>query len=83
MEFIVNYLGPLKQFRGIGRFAWLFYYVINIAAFYGIYQFWSKLNISTWLKNGLLIIVFIILYTDAYRYISSEKTTVLSIQLAR
>ncbi|MEZ4966407.1 MAG: hypothetical protein R2791_14290 [Saprospiraceae bacterium] len=34
MEWMVNYFGPLRQFRGLGRFTWAFYYVINILMFY-------------------------------------------------
>ena len=30
LESIINYLGPLRQLRAIGRFAWLFYYTISI-----------------------------------------------------
>lgn len=37
----LEYAGPLKQFRGIGRFGWPFFYMINIIAFYKIYQ-WSQ-----------------------------------------
>jgi hypothetical protein len=34
-----DYMGPFRQFRGLGRFAWAFYYVINVLAFY---FFWKK-----------------------------------------
>ncbi len=30
---LIEYTGPLKQFRGIGRFSWGFYYIINILVF--------------------------------------------------
>ena len=32
LEKLVNYLGPMRQFRGIGRFAWVFYYVATLYA---------------------------------------------------
>ena len=35
---LLNYAGPLRQFRSIGRFAWVFYYVINLIAFVWLYQ---------------------------------------------
>jgi hypothetical protein len=41
LEFLLDYLGMVKQMRGIGRFAWVFFYVINIVAFYMFYQ-WFK-----------------------------------------
>lgn len=39
MEWTVDYLGPFKQFRGLGRFIWTFYYAINMLAFYVL---WNK-----------------------------------------
>ncbi|MCH8903048.1 MAG: hypothetical protein IIA45_03940, partial [Bacteroidetes bacterium] len=30
MESLLDYLGPLKQFRSLGRFAWIFYYVFTV-----------------------------------------------------
>lgn len=39
---IVSYIGPLAQFRAQGRFVWLFFYVINIAAFYILYKYSSR-----------------------------------------
>lgn len=41
MEFLLNYIGPLKQFRSIGRFAWVFFYISNIIAFYLAFR-WAK-----------------------------------------
>ena len=32
------YFGPMKQFRAIGRFAWVFFYVMNIVAVYRSYK---------------------------------------------
>lgn len=38
LEKLLDYTGPLQQFRSIGRFAWVFYYVINIMVFAGLYH---------------------------------------------
>jgi hypothetical protein len=38
LDFLLRYTGPLQQFRGVGRFAWVWYYVLNIVAFYAIFQ---------------------------------------------
>ncbi|UYZ58519.1 hypothetical protein [Hymenobacter latericus] len=35
---LIDYLGPLKQFRALGRFAWPFYYVVTTYAAYYLYQ---------------------------------------------
>ena len=36
-EYLLEYTGPYKQFRSTGRFAWAFYFSINIIAFTGFY----------------------------------------------
>ncbi|HMQ47005.1 MAG TPA: hypothetical protein PKA00_07535 [Saprospiraceae bacterium] len=33
MEWLLEYTGPLKQFRSVGRFNWLFFYAMNVIAF--------------------------------------------------
>lgn len=33
-EWMVDYLGPFRQFRGLGRFTWVYYYVANVLVFY-------------------------------------------------
>ncbi len=38
LENLLPYTGPLRQFRGIGRFAWPFFYVVNICSVYFWYQ---------------------------------------------
>ena len=37
-EWLLDYTGPLRQFRSMGRFAWLFYYVINILSWVWLYH---------------------------------------------
>ncbi|PJJ48479.1 glycosyltransferase family protein [Hymenobacter chitinivorans] len=37
-EHWIDYLGPLKQFRALGRFAWPFYYVMSTYAAYYLYR---------------------------------------------
>lgn len=44
LEPLLNYLGPLRQFRGTGRFSWIFYYTINFIAFYIIWFWYKKSN---------------------------------------
>ena len=37
LMFLLEYLGPIQQLRALSRFSWLFYYVINILVFFGIF----------------------------------------------
>jgi len=34
LEFLLDYLKVLKQFRAVGRFAWVFYFVITVSSVY-------------------------------------------------
>ena len=35
-----NYIAPLKQFRSLGRLAWVFYYVFSVWTVYHLYALW-------------------------------------------
>ncbi len=63
-EKLLNYLGPLQQFRGIARFVFVFYYAVNLFA---IIQF-SKL-MSSWkpiTKATCLSIVLLVFASDIW-----------------
>lgn len=50
-EGLVQYLGPLKQLRALGRFAWPFYYVVGVYAAYNLYALsrtWWRLSTLRW-----------------------------------
>lgn len=68
-KYLLHYLGPIKQMRGIARFAWLFYYVFNIFIFYHIW----KLR-KTAIKKTIWIIIVVlslsVLFYEAYRNVS-------------
>ncbi|MGB4327927.1 MAG: hypothetical protein WBJ36_03510 [Tenuifilum sp.] len=70
LEFLLEYLGPIRQFRGIGRFAWLFYYTMNIVAFYLI---WQKVKGYKPIYRILLVIPIAILLYDACFHSKSQK----------
>lgn len=38
LEWLVEYMGPFKQFRGLGRFTWIYFYIINIVLLYGAWN---------------------------------------------
>jgi len=39
---LVDYMGPLKQFRVLGRFAWIFFYVFTVFSIIGFYRIMLK-----------------------------------------
>lgn len=56
LEGLLNYSGPLKQFRSVGRFNWIFYFVINIIIFTYLYRkFRTK---KAWLILPLALLVY-------------------------
>lgn len=65
---LLSYTGPLQQFRSIGRFAWVFYYAANIAAFYYIYQ-WLAGRRGSWWKLALPVLL---LWFEAFQFNTSR-----------
>jgi hypothetical protein len=65
LEFLVHYIGPLKQMRGIARFSWLFFYVINIFIFYHIWNLkFRNIHRALWLV--MLVASLSFLWYDAW-----------------
>ena len=71
LEDWVNYIGQLKQIRALGRFTWLFFYIINIIAAYKIYFWITRKNIF-W-KYFILLIAFFVLSIDVYFSINKHQ----------
>ncbi len=52
-------IGLLRQFRALGRFNWVFYYVINVLAFVALYRFGESPNTNgTWSKYAKRLSIF-------------------------
>ncbi len=65
-EQLIDYTGPIKQFRGIGRFAWIFYYVVNILGIILVYE-WSQKQEKPLFKF-LPLLCILILSFEAYHF---------------
>jgi hypothetical protein len=63
LQQLVDYLGPLRQMRGIARFSWIFFYVINIYVFYLIWNL-KKTRISRYLWMSLVVLSLGVLWYD-------------------
>lgn len=77
MEWSVDYLGPLRQFRGLGRFTWAFYYVINILAFYVLWNFSARFKgfrggKAPWLRWVIALLPMSLLLYEAYQFQHSK-----------
>ncbi len=71
-EWMTDYLGLLRQFRALGRFAWVFFYVSNVAVLYGLYQLISRMESQAWQRftYGLVLTVLLV---EGVGYIFWEK----------
>jgi len=64
------YLGPLRQFRSVGRFTWIFFYILNIIVVYRLYKVvQEKKNIS----YVVMIVITTLLFTDMYYFIRETQ----------
>lgn len=68
LENLINYIGPLKQLRATGRFVWVFYYIINIIAFYWIWQKSQKFKSKPKRILFLYIPVFILATESCFNF---------------
>ncbi|HNM27518.1 MAG TPA: hypothetical protein PKL15_18870, partial [Saprospiraceae bacterium] len=49
LEWIAEFFGPFRQFRGLGRFTWVYYYVINVLMFYVLWN--NSTRFKGWQKK--------------------------------
>lgn len=64
-EKLLEWAGPLRQFRGTGRFAWPWFFVANGLFFYVIWQI-SRRWKEAWLRNLTIGAAFGILFIEAF-----------------
>lgn len=65
---ITDHMGPFSQFRSIGRFAWIFYYIYTVFISYYIYKFFdSKLKNGKQLTAYLTLIFVIVVWNNEAR----------------
>ena len=72
LDHLVEYLGPLQQMRAIGRFSWLFYYVMNIVAFYNLWK-WHQKSGKKFVPTIVMILCIILIYNDIYFYLKKRQ----------
>jgi hypothetical protein len=61
LRFLLDYTGPLRQFRSTGRFAWVFYFVINVVAFTGLFHWlkqWKSRQLAVFILSASLTLLF-------------------------
>lgn len=58
LESLLQYLPIVQQFRAPGRFAWFFFYAINIGAVVMLQYFWSHHRKTTWVLLPIYVFLF-------------------------
>lgn len=63
-----QFIGPIGQLRGVARFGWLFYYVINIVVFHKIYvAFYEGRTKHIW-KRAVIFLLLGVFAFEAWSY---------------
>ncbi|MBK0404211.1 hypothetical protein I5M27_14540 [Adhaeribacter sp. BT258] len=75
---LLDYLPPLKQFRVLHRFVWLYYYVFTVFGIFTIYQIFRflKLRKKRLLANGWLTFMLLLWLADALVLLKVEADIV-------
>ncbi len=70
IDFVLEYIKPLRQFRTLGRFSWPFYYVINIFVSVFIYSIYQQLRSKNkkWFSTVFIIFTQLLFIAEAFAY---------------
>jgi hypothetical protein len=60
LDFLVDYFSALRQFRTLGRFSWIFYYLIMIYASVFLYRLFVRMRIKGFQKQYIFLAVTIV-----------------------
>lgn len=68
MEKFIRFLGPLSQLRSIGRFGWIFFYVLNLFAFIQLYNLYKSIDSQRVLRY-LMLFPILLLWSDGFTFL--------------
>ena len=66
-ETLLEYTGPIRQFRSVGRFAWVFFYAANLAVFYWL---WQRFGTR---RQWVLYLALAVLGFEAYHFTRAQS----------
>ncbi len=69
MQFLLNWFPVISNFRGIGRFSWVFYYVITVSGLYYVHMVFEQGR----KKLPILLLVLLLPVSYVYEGISYHK----------
>ncbi|MBN1596927.1 MAG: hypothetical protein JW894_01425 [Bacteroidales bacterium] len=62
LQFLVKVLPPVKQFRCLGRFSWIFYYVFTVYTAYFYYRLFRYIRSKKLKAYAILLLMFVLSY---------------------
>jgi hypothetical protein len=74
-EFLLDLLPPVKQFRALGRFSWIFYYVFTVYTALFFYKLFRLLKRKGLPLLGTLVLIFVIGYWTIDAGINIRRST--------
>ncbi|MDH3652004.1 MAG: hypothetical protein OEQ53_20120, partial [Saprospiraceae bacterium] len=77
LQFLTDLIPPLKQFRALGRFSWVFYYVVGVSAACSVFMIFSqlvKVGNGSFAKT-LLVVALGVWAIDSSAYFLSHTTS--------
>ncbi|MBT9392996.1 hypothetical protein KLP40_07465 [Hymenobacter sp. NST-14] len=80
LGWLVDYLGPFKQFRALGRFAWPFYYVATVFTAWLLWRLWQYQQQAgqTWLLRLWLPALLLVWAGEAWINLDTKARQVLA-----
>ncbi|NQU84594.1 MAG: hypothetical protein HQ541_02420 [Mariniphaga sp.] len=73
--FLLELVPPVKQFRALGRFTWIFYYVFTVYAALFFYKLYRLFRLKRFPLPGILILIFVIVYWSLDAGINIRRST--------
>jgi hypothetical protein len=80
MGFLLDVIPMVKQFRALGRFSWIFYYVFTVYASIMIYRYYLQLKENGNAKKAIVLLISVFLFWsyDAYLWTTSYFSIVIN-----
>ena len=72
-EFVLDIVPAIKQFRALGRFAWVFYYVFSIYSAFYFYLIFRKWTIQSKKKYAYVLLSFLMLMWMFEAYVNNNR----------
>ncbi len=69
---LYNHIGVFREIRGIGRMAWIFFFVVNIAMLW----FVQKRVLKKWLQIALFSVIILVMSFDLHRLCSANLSKI-------